>query len=327
MSPYFSPPAVQAPPIGVLVWLVLFGLATLLVLTNQPIGRPKPDLEARFRWLDVDERLRRQATSPRRAPLFRSALAEAVLRPVLEDAGAGIQRLLAPLGFAGDAELRRQLALARPELDLGAWFGEKVWTGIVLAALALVVGWQERQAVGSLPVWLWLLGFGAGYILPDLRLRMTLPARRAAAIAELSAVLDMLALSVSAGLGLEQALQEATGAGDGPVRRELRQAAEEVRRNQRSLTQALEALAQRAPLAELATLASQLQAAALQGTALGDTLAAQAEAIREQKRLTILEAGGKATVTMLLPVALFILPTLFVLVLVPAGVELLQLGG
>ena len=102
--------------------------------------------------------------------------------------------------------------------------------------------------------------------------------------------------------------------------------AEEVRLNQRSLTDALEGLSQRAGLPELAMLAGQLRAASHQGLALGDTLVAQAEAVREQKRLAILEAGGKATVTMLLPVAIFILPVLFVLVLVPAGAELLHLA-
>lgn len=322
------PTSWELPPVGVLVWMLLFGCAMCFLLVHQPVGRPKPDLEARFRWLDVDERLRVAATRPRRSPLFRSRLAEALLRPLLDDLGAALQRLLGPLGLGGSDELARQLALVRPELDLGAWFGEKVWTGIVLAALALVVGWQERTAVGPLPVWLWLLGLGAGYVLPDLRLRLALPGRRTAALVELSTVLDRLALSVSAGLGLEQALREVAndGDGDGPVARELRQAVEEVRLNRRTLGQALEALAQRAPLPEIALLASQLQAASLQGLALTDTLLTQADAAREQKRLAILEAGGKAVVMMLLPVALFILPVLFVLVLVPAGVELLHLA-
>lgn len=319
------PASWQLPPVSVLLWVLLFGCALLLLLVNQPVGRPRPDWEARFRWLDVDERLQHQAASPRRSPLFRWSPAEGLLRPLLEDAGTALQQVLTPLGLAGDRELARQLALARPELELSGWFGEKVWTGLVIAALALVVGWEERQALGPLPVWLWLLGFGCGYILPDLRLRLSLPARRTAAMVELSAVLDTLALSVSAGLGIEQALQEAAQ-GEGLIARELRQVAEEVRLNQSSFLQALEALAQRAPVPELATLASQLQAASLQGLAVGETLLSQAEAVREQKRLAILEAGGKAMVTMLLPVALFILPTLFVLVLVPAGVELLHLA-
>ena len=48
---------------------------------------------------------------------------------------------------------------------------------------------------------------------------------------------------------------------------------------------------------------------------------------RERQRLHVVEEGGKASVRMLLPVALLILPALFVVVLLPAAAELTRLGG
>jgi tight adherence protein C len=86
-------------------------------------------------------------------------------------------------------------------------------------------------------------------------------------------------------------------------------------------------LAARNAVPELTSLVSQLRSAYEQGIPLSQALAAQAEALREQKRLRIVEEGGKATVRMILPVALFILPVLFVVLLVPAAIELMQLGG
>ena len=74
---------------------------------------------------------------------------------------------------------------------------------------------------------------------------------------------------------------------------------------------------------DLAAVIGQLQAAHEQGL----PLAAHASALRERKRLRILQIGGEASVRMLLPVALFIFPVLFVVLLVPAGQELLRLGG
>src|SRR5207302_1053486 len=59
----------------------------------------------------------------------------------------------------------------------------------------------------------------------------------------------------------------------------------------------------------------------------GQVLPAHAQALRERQRLHIVEEGGKASVRMLLPVALLILPALFVVVLVPAAAELTRLGG
>ncbi|MFI5269554.1 MAG: type II secretion system F family protein [Chloroflexota bacterium] len=74
-------------------------------------------------------------------------------------------------------------------------------------------------------------------------------------------------------------------------------------------------------------LVSQLRGAHEQGLPLVQALTMQADVVREAKRMRILAEGGKATVRMLLPVAVLILPVLFVVILYPAGVQLLQLGG
>ena len=95
---------------------------------------------------------------------------------------------------------------------------------------------------------------------------------------------------------------------------------------QRSVVEALESMAERNAVPELTTFAGQLRAAHEQGIPLVQTLSTQAEALRERKRLRIVEEGGKASVRMILPVALFILPVLFVVLLLPAAVEMVHLG-
>ena len=74
----------------VLLWPLLFGLGAYLLVTApwQPIGRPKPNLRARLRRLDVDARI--QDDLERRVagrPLFANPLLERLLRPVVDDAG------------------------------------------------------------------------------------------------------------------------------------------------------------------------------------------------------------------------------------------------
>jgi hypothetical protein len=51
-----------------------------------------------------------------------------------------------------------------------------------------------------------------------------------------------------------------------------------------------------------------------------------AETVRDKKRTRLLEEGGKSTVRMLFPVAVFIFPVFLVILLYPAGAELLGLG-
>jgi tight adherence protein C len=96
---------------------------------------------------------------------------------------------------------------------------------------------------------------------------------------------------------------------------------------QRSVVEALGAMAERTTVPELTSVIGHLRAAHEQGLPLAQTLSAQAETLREQKRLRIVEEGGKASVRMILPVALFILPVLFVVLLVPAAIQLMRLGG
>jgi tight adherence protein C len=145
---------------------------------------------------------------------------------------------------------------------------------------------------------------------------------------ELPTILDLLTLATSAGMALEQALEEVARHSDGVVARELRLLVRELALGQRrTLDEALGAMAERLGLAEFERVIGRMGAAYEQGLPLAQALAAQAQALREQQRLHVVEEGGKATVRMLLPVALLILPVLFVVVLVPAAAELTRLGG
>ncbi|HET7767132.1 MAG TPA: type II secretion system F family protein, partial [Chloroflexota bacterium] len=113
----------------------------------------------------------------------------------------------------------------------------------------------------------------------------------------------------------------------GVVAQELRRATRAMALGQMTVVEALDDLAARNALPELTEVVGQLRAAYEQGIPLVQTLSVQAESLRDQKRLRILEEGGKASVRMLFPVALFIMPVLFVVLLFPAAIQLMHLGG
>jgi tight adherence protein C len=317
----------EALQLRVLLWPLLFGLGLYLLLTAQPLGRPRPDLAERLRRLDVDERIRAQVTRRDGRPMFASRTLELLLRPALEDGGRALQTLLVRFGLGGGAALERKLRLARPGIEPSQFFGEKVAAGLLGLGLFPLMNALGVQPFGPWPAWLWGAGFGIGFLAPDWQLETRLAVRRTLAIMELPALLDMLTICASAGLALEQALELVVRQSAGVVARELRDVTREVALGQRTLIEGLEAMAARNAFPELSALVSQLRAAHDQGLPLVQTLATQADALREQKRLRILEAGGRASVRMLIPVALFILPVLFVVLLVPAGLQLMSLGG
>ena len=328
--PLLDPSAFE---LRVLLWPLLAGLGAYLVVTapSQPLGRPKPNLRERLDRLDVDWRIQQHLEHrDRPAPLFRSPWLERLLRPVIDDLGRLLQGGLARAGLAwgpGGADVARKLRIARPGVDAKQLLGEKVVTGAIgVAVLPLMNVIPHAHPFGPWPGWLWLALGAVGYLAPDWQLERRLAERRTQALMELPAILDLLAIAAAAGLALEQATARVATGSQGVVADELRRATRDMTLG-KTLSQALETLAQRNAVPELTSVMSQLRAAHEQGLPLAHALATQAEAIRERKRLRLMEIGGKATVKMLLPVALLILPVLFVVLLYPAGAELLGLAG
>jgi len=308
---------------------VALGVGVYLLLTGLSVGRPRPDLGERLRRLDVDERIRLAELGRRPGqPLFASRLLESMLRPIIEDIGRALRGVLLRVGLAGGRELELRLGVVRPGVDVVQFMGEKVAAGVIVAATFPLMNVLHMAPFGSWPVWLWLVGFGVGFLLPDWDLGRRIGRRRGMVLMELPTILDMLTLATSAGMALEQALDEVARQSDGVVARELRVVSRELALGQRrNLPEALAGLTERLGTPEIDHVLGRMSAAYEQGLPLGQTLPAQAQALRERERLHIVEEGGKAAVRMLLPVALLILPALFVVVLVPAAAELTRLGG
>jgi tight adherence protein C len=313
----------------ILLLPLVLGGGLYLILTSLPFGRPKRDLGERFRRLDVDERVRILELG--HAPgqrLFTVRLLDNMLRPIVEDVGRGLRALVVRLGIGGGRDLEMRLRIIRPGVDGAQFMGEKVAAGVIVAAMFPLMNLLHIRPFGAWPVWLWLVGFVIGFVLPDWDLDRRASRRRSFVLMELPTILDMLTLATSAGMALEQALEEVARQSDGVVAHELRIVARELALGQRrNLPEALNGLAERLGTPEVNHILGRLSAAYEQGLPLGQTLPAQAQALRERQRVHVVEEGGKTAVRMLLPVALLILPALFIVVLLPAAAELTRLGG
>jgi tight adherence protein C len=320
-------PALLSPPVVALS--LLFGLGAYLWVTGQSIGRPRPDLGEQLQRLDVDHRMRLLERSHHaRRPLFSSRLLEGLLRPVLEDAGRLARGLLARVGLAGGRELERRLQVARAGVEPIQFYGEKLAVACIVGLVFPLMNLLGVRPFGPWPVWVWCVGLCIGFFVPDWDLDQRLRRRRGEVLMELPTILDMVTLAASAGMALEQALEEVGRQSEGVIARELRLVGRELALGRRrTLIEGLVAMAERVGVPELDRVVARLSAAYEQGLPLSQALTAQAQTLRERQRLHIVEEGGKASVRMLLPVALLILPALFVVVLVPAAAELMRLGG
>ena len=165
----------------------------------------------------------------------------------------------------------------------------------------------------------------AGFVAPDLWLRRRLSAHRTQVVGELSALLVLIGLYLTGGMSVEQAIVEAGRCSTGPVGRGLARVGEEMRLGQ-TLQQALELLAQQLAVPEVTWLVQQVRSSSKYGHPIEQTLRAQAESLRDARRLALIRHGGRTRLLMLPPVALILVAT-FVVFLLPAMLQLDTLGS
>lgn len=304
----------------------LFGLGLWLIWASMPWAQRRPSLAERFSLLTARGRLEHDQMNAPAARLFKSSATERLLRPIIEDLGRLIARLMARLGI-GTADLERRLALGWPGMDMPHFYGQKVSTGVVLLLFFPLMNVAGIHPFGTWPIWFWLGGFIAGFVLPDWMLDGRLQRRRQAVMAELPVMLDVMAIAASAGLSPEQTLLETSRHMRGTLGDGLREVVREAGLGATTYDEGLKHLAQREQVPELVSLADVWQASLHQGLPLSQAMLTLSTAARERMRARLLEEAGKASVKMLFPVAVFIFPIILVVLLYPASVELLGLGG
>jgi tight adherence protein C len=298
-------------PLWPVACVALLALGVFQFVESLPFGAPRPRLADRLRELDPEHWARLAESDS--AALRPVRVGSSILRPFVEEAGLLLQRVLSRLGVAAGDDLRETLALIRPGVEPAQHYGEKVVIAVIGAGFFPAIEAVGIHPFGPTPVWLWV---GLGVV----------ARRQTRALMELPTILSMLAIAVAAGHSVEEAVARVAEAGDGEMARELQRVRRELRLGQRYLIPALAKMAERNRIPELDTVVGHIRAANDLGLSLTATLRTEAAALRERKRLRIVEEGGKGNIRMVVPVALFILPVLFVILLAPAAATVLSWG-
>lgn len=167
-----------------------------------------------------------------------------------------------------------------------------------------------------------LAGVAASFV-PDVLLDSRARKRQALVARALPDALDLLAITVEAGLGLEQALAVVTDRMTGPLGDELRRMLSEIELGV-DRRHALELLRRRTDVRELSAFVVALLQADELGMAVSDVLKVQAAQVRLVRRQRAREAAAKTPVKILFPVILFIFPALFVVTVGPGAITIMR---
>jgi tight adherence protein C len=187
-----------------------------------------------------------------------------------------------------------------------------VMAGFGIGLLLVVSGVVKLKTGLALMFFLPMLGGLA----PSYWLRFRIKDRRERVTNDLPDLLDLMCISVAAGLGLEQAMQVSCARFESPVCQELRLTLREMELGL-SRHDALENMKLRTDIDDLVTFAVVLSQADLLGLPIGRVLQAQADEMRDKRRQRAREKAAKVPVKILFPLALCFMPAIMIIVLGP----------
>lgn len=171
-----------------------------------------------------------------------------------------------------------------------------------------------------------LIGIFAGVVLSRFRLKSRITRRKNEIYHQLPDALDILSVSVAAGLGFDQALSYVVKKSEGALTREFDMTQREIALG-RSRKEAMDRLADRCGSLEVKTFVSAVLQADEMGASIKNVLQIQAATIRETHKQVVEEKMQKLSVKMLIPMVLFIFPVLFIILLGPAALAIIKAIG
>jgi tight adherence protein C len=167
-----------------------------------------------------------------------------------------------------------------------------------------------------------LISAFAGYVFPQFVLSRRVRNRQSEILVTLPYSIDLLTISVEAGMGFDAAVGYTMRKIKGPLAEEFAKTLNEIRLGKPRL-EALEDLGNRTGVEDLKTFVSAVVHASRLGSSITSTLRIQADSIRVRRRQRAQEQAMKAPVKMVFPLVFFIFPALFVVILGPALISIM----
>ncbi len=232
----------------------------------------------------------------------------------------------ARLGSASSTDVaEKRLAMAgNPgDLRLTDWMGVKMLVAIITGVIIfLLLGVLMGSGILQSLVF-GLIGMLIGYMLPEFWLGKRIKARQTVILKMIPDTLDLLTISVRAGLGFDAALAKVVEKLPGPLSDEFRRALAEVRVG-KSRRDALRDMVPRTNVPPLSNFIGAIIQAETLGVSISKVLQVQSEQLRIERRQRAEEQAAKAPIKMLFPLVGCIFPSLFVVILGPAIISLVQ---
>lgn len=197
-----------------------------------------------------------------------------------------------------------------------------MFTGVraVVGILGLALGVYVTKLMGfALPQMMMFSTFGGaiGYVVPGIWLGQKIKGRKNNIFKSMPDALDLLTISVEAGLGFDLALQRVSDKWDNELSREFQRVISDTRLGT-PRRDSMRMMAERCNVEELTNFVQAIVQAEQLGVSIGKILKVQSEQMRVRRRQRAEELAHQAPIKMLFPMAFLIFPSILVVILGPA---------
>jgi tight adherence protein C len=241
----------------------------------------------------------------------------------LERVMAGLARRLSPSDYEKDLQLRL-LQAGLYKMRPSRFLAIRLLSGLMVGSFGIMYS-HNAPNVG-LKVLMIAGGPVLGFLLPDSFLSGRIRRRLDRTERECADMIDLLAITVQSGLGLDQALKVTAERLDGPLAEQVRLMLNEIRVGQ-SRPEAMRRLAERAPTPTVRSFTRSMSQSESMGVSIGQTLKALAIDARTRKRLTAEELAQKAPIKMIFPLAACFFPGILLIAAGPGVLNLMKALG
>jgi tight adherence protein C len=245
---------------------------------------------------------------------------ERVLAP-LQARAVGVGRRISGADTA--ERIRRKLDLAG---NPAGWTVDRVLSGKVIGAVAGLMGGLVFQLMlhsPSIKIIVVILATVVGFFAPNLYLYQKGHERAERLQRDLPDAIDLLTISVESGLGFDAAVQQVARNTDGPLAEELSRVMREMQIGQ-GRADALRAMGERSSVGDLRTFVGAMVQADSFGIPVAQVLRVQSAEMRVKRRQRAEEKAQQVPVKITIPLIFCILPTLFIAVMGPAVLSILD---
>ena len=311
--------------VGILVGAVVLVGAIVLIVAGLRTNRSQDDEDPLMRRLE-EATQRGDVIASLEEIELQQPFNQRVIVPMLRRIGE-MSTAFTPQKVLQDTTIKLEIAGNPGRIDASTFLATRFLVAIVFGGILLAVGlfsptkWPLAQTFLVVTVFTVL-----GFFFPQLWLQTRINARQKDIRKAMPDALDLLTICVEAGLGFEAAMSKVSEKWENELSIALMRALREIQLG-KARRDALRDMAERVGIPEMTSFVAAIIQSEILGVSLSKVLRIQSDQMRVKRRQRAEEEAHQAPIKMIIPLAFLIFPSIFIILLTPAGIQLSKSFG